>query len=101
MRLIEFEVEGEGETVLVEVDGSYESDEAPLAGVLERADETLDAAIRRIRPAAVAISRELRSLAPEELHVEFGVKLDGKAGGIIVRAGAEAHCRVVLKWVGS
>jgi hypothetical protein len=35
---------------------------------------------------------------PDEVSVEFGLKLDAAAGALLARAGTEAHVTVTLTW---
>lgn len=49
---------------------------------------------------ATALLEEVRSLAesPDEVGVEFGIKLSGTAGAIIASTAIEAHFKVTLNW---
>jgi Trypsin-co-occurring domain 1 len=101
-RLIEFPLE-QGGSIIVEVD-------APEGGGMVRAarpgeiavkvTQTFESALERIRPASNAIIASLRTLsdAPDEVAVEFGLKMSAEAGAIIAAAGAEANYRVMLTW---
>ena len=101
-RYVEFPLE-DGGTILVEVD------EPEIGGtrrvsrdndVPERAQVTFEEAVGRVRPAAETIIRRLRDLAdpPDQVGVEFGLKLSGTAGAIIASAGVEANYKVTLTW---
>lgn len=67
------------------------------------ADQSLEKAIEKIKPAAEAVLSRLRSLAvkPDEISVDFGIKLSAKAGALIAATAAEANFQVSLKWKGS
>lgn len=102
-RLIEFPLEGGG-SIVVEVD-----EPAPEGGVVRvarpgeiaaTAGQTFEAALERIKPAAGTIIAKLRSLsdAPDEVLVEFGLKLSAEAGVFVATAGVEANYKVTLKW---
>jgi len=69
-------------------------------GVPEKAHQTFEAALDKIRPAAQTIIKKLRSLhdAPDEIEVEFGLKLSAEAGAIIAAGGVGANYTVTLKW---
>ena len=69
-------------------------------GVVEKADRTFEAAIERVGPASAVLVERLRSLAdqPEEIEVEFGVKLNAEAGAIIARTSGEANFRIAVRW---
>jgi hypothetical protein len=101
-QLAEFQVEGTKETVFVEI-------ESPAEGLLPAANpgeiavkvgQSLEAALQKIKPAASAVVATLRDLAdsPDEITVEFGVKLSAKAGAILASADAEANYKVTLSW---
>lgn len=102
-RLIEFPLQGGG-TMVVEVD-----EPEPPGGVVkaarpgevaEKAKETLEEALDKIKPAAQSIITKLRGLTdePDEIAVEFGIKLSAAAGAFIASAGVEANYKVTLKW---
>jgi hypothetical protein len=100
-RLVEFPLES-GETVVVEVeDGEVGLQRAGRGEIAERASETFEGALEKIKPAAGVIIAKLRSLAdtPDEVNVEFGIKLSGKLGvAFVASADAEANYKVTLKW---
>ncbi len=102
-RLIEFPLE-DGNSITVEVD-----ELEPEGGVVRaarpgeiaaKAGQTFEAALDRIRPAASIIITKLRALSdpPDEMTVEFGLKMNAEAGAVIAAAGAEANYKVTLKW---
>ena len=103
-RLVEFSVEGSAnEGLIVEVDDpgpEFGEERASRRDAIERADQSLDEALRRIQPAASALLGKLRGLAepPDEVQIEFGVKLTGKAGAVLASASASANYRVTLTW---
>jgi hypothetical protein len=102
-RLIEFPLE-DGSSVLVE------SDEAEAKGpvvrgvgprdMAEKAEQTFETALGRIKPVAGAVIARLRDLSdpPEQVGIEFGIKLGAKAGAFITSADAEATFKVTLTW---
>jgi hypothetical protein len=93
----------EGETVLVEVaeppSGPVTRGGRPGAAVVE-AGESLDHVVGRLGPAIKGIVSELREAAdwPEEVEVEFAVKISADSNVIIARAGGEANFRIALRW---
>lgn len=102
-QVLEYPLEGEGGSILVEVDvpeggGGYER--VGLGVSIGQASVTFDEALARVKPAAQKIIAQLRDLTdpPEEIAVEFGIKLGAKAGAIIASADAEANYTVTLKW---
>jgi hypothetical protein len=98
--LIEFRLEGGG-AVVVEMDeeqaGLVPAGRRP-GEIAREAAQTFEEAIASIRPAAQVIAQELRSLKPDELGIEIGIKLTAEAGAIIAKAGGEANFKVTLKW---
>jgi hypothetical protein len=102
-RLIEFPLE-DGTTILVETDAPEEPGPVPAMrggpATPERARQTFEAALDKIRPAAQAIIQKLRALhdPPDEIEVEFGLKLNAQAGAFVAAAGTEANYKVTLTW---
>lgn len=102
-RLIEFPLE-DGTSMMVEVDEPEEEGLTRVSrrdsGVIERAQQTLEKSLDRVRPAAQFIIEKLRSLhdSPDEIEVQFGLKLNA-GSGVILAAGVEANYTVKLKWV--
>jgi hypothetical protein len=101
-RLIEFPLE-DGATILVEAEVPEERGMIPAArgerGVL-KAQQTFEAALDRIRPAAQVLIQKLRALhdPPDEIQVEFGLSLNAQAGAFIAAASTEAHYKITLTW---
>lgn len=102
--LIEVPVEN-GNTVFVEV----EEISSGQGGVRRRASpsdltvkttQTFEDALDRIKPAATAVISKLRELPvqPEQITVEFGIKLSADAKVYIASASAEANFKVSITW---
>ena len=109
-RLVEFPLR-EGGTVVVEVDDAVSTVGPGLinggvrrglspAELVGRADQTVEAALGRVRPAAVAVVEALRGMsdAPDEVEVSFGIRLSGEAGAVIAKTAAEANFEIKLRW---
>ncbi len=101
-RLIEFELE-DGGSILVEVEEPDRGGMVPVArgeGVPEKARKTFEAALDKVRPAAAAIIGKLHSLhdPPDEIEVEFGLKMSAEAGAVVASSGLEANYTVKLIW---
>ena len=100
--LVEYEL-ADGTRVLIEVE---ETRAGPVtrggrgADVIEKADGTLEAALQRIGPVTAAAFEQLRQVAdpPDEIDIEFGVKLHADLGAIIARTGGEANFQISLRW---
>jgi len=101
-RLIEFPLEGGG-SILVEVDGIEPAirvrGSTPMQ-IAEKATQTFESSLERIKPAAAAIISNLRKMAdqPEQVSVEFGIKLSAEAGVVLATTGVEANFKVTLLW---
>jgi Trypsin-co-occurring domain 1 len=99
--LVRFDLEGGG-SLLVEVDedepGIERASRADDLAV--RASESLEHALEGIRTAADTTVAKLRGLAeaPDEVQVEFGIRLNARAGAVIARTEAEGHLQVRLAW---
>ncbi|MER3405917.1 MAG: hypothetical protein C4289_12785 [Chloroflexota bacterium] len=100
-RLIEFPLEG---SVVVEVDEPEAEGGVVRAGrlgeVSERAQLSFEEALGKLRPVAERIIARLRALSdpPDQVGVEFGVKLGSGACAVITSSAAEANYRIALTW---
>ncbi|HEY0069686.1 MAG TPA: CU044_2847 family protein [Chloroflexia bacterium] len=104
-RLVEFQLD-DGNTVLMEVDDAgsssgptYRSANRPNA-VVEKAQVTYEQALDRVRPAAESIVERMRSLGepPDEVEVQFGLKMSAEFGAFIASANAEVNYVIRLVW---
>ncbi len=105
-RLIEFPLEGRepGEVVVVEVDepgGDAGMERVGRRGeISERATATFEDALKSVEPAASSVLSRMRALAepPDEVLIEFAIRLSAKAGAVIASADAEANFKITLTW---
>jgi len=69
------------------------------AAVIEAGD-SLERVLGRVGPVVKGIVSELRASAewPDELEIEFAVKVSADSNVIIARAGGEANFRIALRW---
>jgi len=100
--LVEFPLEN-GDVVLVEVqelEPETGIERAALAPDLpRRAAQTLESAFDKIKPAINAIVTKIRDVgAPDNIEIEFGLKLSAEAGAFFAATGAECNFKVTLKW---
>jgi Trypsin-co-occurring domain 1 len=103
--LVEFPLQ-DGGTVVVEVAerGSFRDGEVTRGlgptNVAQRATETFEEAFSRVRPAAEAVVDGFRRLAesPDEIEVEFGIRLNAEVGAIVAQAAGEANFTIKLRW---
>ena len=99
--LVEFPLE-DGSSIVVEVD-EPEGGTVRVArpgDIAEKAQQTFEQAMSGIRPAAESIIDRLRSLSdpPDQVNVEFALKLGGRVGAIIASTAGEANFKVTLSW---
>ncbi|GAA2152912.1 hypothetical protein GCM10009760_50130 [Kitasatospora kazusensis] len=89
-------VEGAG----VRAEESYGMQPVGRSGAVGRASETFEEALSGVRAAAESALAVFRggSLAPDEVEIEFGVKLSAEAGALVARTAADAHLTVRLSW---
>ncbi len=102
--LIEYRLD-DGTSVVVEVE---ESDrERGLARASRRSDEVVIQSSKRfeeigsvVEPVAVALLGKVRALdhPPDEVNVQFGVKLTVSAGAVIAATAAECNFQLSLTW---
>jgi hypothetical protein len=99
--IVQFDL-ADGSPVYVEVDEpeSPAHQRVSVGGVeVEKAQDRFVDAIRHIKPAAEGVLQTFRELhMPDEIHLEFGIKLSGKIGAIIAAVDSEANFKVSLKW---
>jgi hypothetical protein len=102
-QLVEFPLE-DGGSIIVEVEGTGGS-VGVVRGVrqdevVDRAKQSFETALEKLKPAAAAIIGKLRDLSepPDKIEVEFGIKLHADAGVVLAAAGAEANYTVTLTW---
>jgi hypothetical protein len=103
--VVEFPMESGG-VLLVEVDDAFSSGPTMRGAsghgsdMLERAQITYEQAVDRIRPAAESIVQRIRQIAepPDEISVEFGIKLNANIGAILASTSAEAQFTLKMTW---
>jgi hypothetical protein len=101
-RLVEFPLE-EGGSIFVEVESTSVDQLIPASlpgDVAAKVALTLESALDKVQPAAKAIISKLRGLVdpPDEVSVEFGIKMSASAGAVLASADAEANFKVNLTW---
>lgn len=100
-QLIEYPTRDGSTVVLAEITVE-DGDLAPVSrnGVAARAKQNFEDAVGVIRPIANMVIEGIGDLAkaPDEINVEFGVKLGGKLGAFIASAETEATIKVSLTW---
>jgi hypothetical protein len=66
----------------------------------EKSAQALDKAMDTVRGMAVRSVKAVKDLTdpPDNIEVEFGIKLDAEAGAMVAKAGTEASFNVTLSW---
>lgn len=101
-QLVRWEIDGG--SVIVETDDEDVAGWTPAATVGDRvvyeAKQRFEDALEPVCAAAQAALRSFRAMpaGPDEVEVEFGIKLGTEAGAIIAKASIEGHLTVKLKW---
>ena len=100
-QLIEFETDND--PIFVEVDISDHRNGEKKCGRTSReakSEKKFQNALSVVKPVAESIVEKFNNLSitPEEIGVEFGIKMNAKAGAIIATSGIEANFKVTLKW---
>ncbi|POX52435.1 CU044_2847 family protein [Streptomyces sp. Ru72] len=69
-------------------------------GVVATGVTTFDRALDGVRGAADAALRSFRGLAqrPDEVQIQFGVRLTAEAGAVIAKTGMEGQLQVTITW---
>jgi hypothetical protein len=93
---------GNGESVLVEVAAERGEGLEPIgrSDGIGRTVETFQESAERLSRLASVIADRLRGLAnaPEEITVEFGIKVAADASVVVARTSGEANFKVTLQW---
>lgn len=102
--LAQFPLTGGG-VVVVETDGADSSARRVMRGssaeaAIATANATFESALQTVRAAAEGILSQLRMLQqpPDEVVVEFGVKMSAETGAVIAKASTEANFKINLTW---
>lgn len=101
--LIEFPSESGG-VIVIEVHPEWdtvESGRVPAStarDVVQRAHDTLEAALAKIRQIANAVISQCQSINADEITLEFGIKLHTQFGVVVAGTQQEANFHVKLTW---
>jgi len=66
--------------------------------VVVLAKESVQEAIDQVKPAIDAVAERLKSLAADQVTVEFGLLLGAEGGAIVAKGKAEVHFTMTLTW---
>jgi hypothetical protein len=93
----------DGSSVLVEVEDAaseYVTRGGRAADLVTDAGDTLEHALDQLGPIVKGVVTRLREAAdwPDEVTVEFSIKLSADANVIIARTAGEANFRISMSW---
>jgi Trypsin-co-occurring domain 1 len=92
----------DGSSLLVEVDDQEPGIQraSRVDDLIVQAKHSLDDALDHIQAMATLTLTKLQDLPrrPDDLEVEFGVRLNAEAGAVIAKTQAEGHLKVKLAW---
>lgn len=99
--LLRFDLADRG-SIMVEVD----ADEPGIArasrvgNLITSTAESFENALDHVRRAADAALSGFRNMEarPDEVQIQFGVRLNAEAGAVIAKTGADGHLQVSLTW---
>ncbi len=100
-QIVEFELDS-GEVVYLEAPS--EAGVAPRPVVrgekaIQKASETFEAALQRVKPAAQAVVDAFKELnEPDEIGLEFGIQFKSSANAFVLTGEANASFKLSLKW---
>ncbi|MFB7106702.1 CU044_2847 family protein [Streptomyces hydrogenans] len=101
-QLFTMALDAEGsDTAVFEVDGEFGGSDLELAAggdVVARARVSLSEALDQVRPVLARVVETTRDLGPEEVEIQFGLKMGGETGVIIAKGTAEVNFAVRLVW---
>src|SRR5687768_6242048 len=89
---------GDGDSVVIEVNGNEVPEDLVLASASDKAHEiaarasaSLEELLDRVRPTVQAVGRWAQASAPDTATVEFGLKLGGETGIMIAKGTTEVN----------
>jgi Trypsin-co-occurring domain 1 len=102
--LIRFEM-ADGGSVVAEVasDDSGIARASRTGDAIQSAATSFESALGSVRDAAASTLRHFRDIPqpPDEVTIEFGVKLDAQVGALIAQTSASGHLQVTVTWARS
>jgi Trypsin-co-occurring domain 1 len=100
--LIEVPLDG-GASVVMEIDA--EEDRGIVRSsrpgeIVATAALSLDTALQRLKPMAETLVTRLRDVGerPDEIGIEFGLKMSMEAGLVVAHTSGEANFKVTMQW---
>ncbi|WP_247593740.1 CU044_2847 family protein [Streptomyces sp. S816] len=101
-QLVTMALDGEGKDIAVfEVDGDLTGSDLELAAggdLVGRARVSVSEALDQVRPVLARVVETTRDLGPQEVEIQFGLKMGGETGVIIAKGTAEVNFAVRMVW---
>lgn len=93
----------DGSSLKIEVEPTHPTGVVPAARPEElvvKAKGIFDSAMQTIKATANEFVKEIKALdlAPDQVEVQFGVKIDAEVGAMVAKTGAEAHYIITFMW---
>jgi hypothetical protein len=86
-----------GEVLFDVVEASVTGPE-PVGRLRDVADFNVDQTLAAVAPAAGAALDAFRALRPDDVTLQFGIRMDAQLGCVIARTGMAANLTVTLHW---
>jgi len=102
-KIVEYKLESGG-SVFIEVEETeLDRGRSPVSkksGVPEEATKEFEKALDGVKPAADLILQKLQNFTskPDNIEIDFGIKMSAEAGAIIATTAVEANFTVKLSW---
>lgn len=94
--------EGDENVAVFEVEGGLAGSDLDLAaggnGMVARARVTLEEALSQVRPTLGKVIDAVRDSGPDEIEIEFGLKVGADSNVIIAKGTSEVNFAVRLTW---
>ncbi|MGP4115059.1 CU044_2847 family protein [Streptomyces sp. 4N509B] len=94
--------DGDAAVAVFEVDDDLVGSELEMAasgrGTVARARASLTDALAEVRPTLSKVVQTVRELGPDQVEIEFGLKVGGDTSVIIAKGTAEVNFAVRLTW---
>ncbi|GLX50746.1 hypothetical protein Shyhy01_36960 [Streptomyces hygroscopicus subsp. hygroscopicus] len=101
-RLVTMALDEDGKDIAVfEVDGDLAGSDLELAAggdLVGRARASVSEALDQVRPVLARVVETTRDLGPQEVEIQFGLKMGGETGVIIAKGTAEVNFAVRMVW---
>jgi len=77
-----------------------ESEASRVGDIVTKTTQTFQEAIDSVKPAVDVLIKSLDKISdrPDEIGIEFGLKVNGQVGTVIAASSVEANFKVTLNW---